>query len=136
MLIDIIGFLFSAQLGSAAPAKVAPPVPPPTTAPAKLSAIDVVDHVQQRVAAAAATLAFGKVPASGRSCLDFDSNELLDSSPPHNYLNDRFCSTRRCPYSRPSTRAGYRPLMYLVTTRRATKESPPYQAPRDGSLRK
>ena len=47
MLIDIIGFLFTAQLGSAAPAKVAPPVPPPTTAPAKLSAIDVVDHVQK-----------------------------------------------------------------------------------------
>jgi hypothetical protein len=53
MLVDIIGFLFSAQLGSAAPAKAQPPAPPPVTeraapAPAgKLSAVDVVNNVQK-----------------------------------------------------------------------------------------
>jgi outer membrane lipoprotein carrier protein len=46
-LVAIIGFLFSAQLGSAAPAKVQPPAPPPVTAPGKLSAVDVVNNVQK-----------------------------------------------------------------------------------------
>jgi outer membrane lipoprotein carrier protein len=48
MLVDIIGFLFTAQLGSAAPAKAQPPAPPPVTAPAgKLAAADVVNNVQK-----------------------------------------------------------------------------------------
>jgi outer membrane lipoprotein carrier protein len=48
MLVDIIGFLFTAQLGSAAPAKAQPPAPPPVTAPAaKLTAVDVVNDVQK-----------------------------------------------------------------------------------------
>jgi outer membrane lipoprotein carrier protein len=48
MLVDIIGFLFTAQLGSAAPAKAQPPAPPPVTAPVgKLSAVDVVNNVQK-----------------------------------------------------------------------------------------
>jgi outer membrane lipoprotein carrier protein len=46
MLIDIIGLLFTAQLGSAAPVKPTP-APAPTTAPAKLSANEVVDQVQK-----------------------------------------------------------------------------------------
>jgi outer membrane lipoprotein carrier protein len=47
MLVDIIGFLFTAQLGSAAPAKAPPPAPAPVTATAKLSAVDVVNNVQK-----------------------------------------------------------------------------------------
>ena len=47
MLIDIIGLLFTAQLGSAAPAKTTPPAPAPTVAPGKLSANEVVDQVQK-----------------------------------------------------------------------------------------
>jgi outer membrane lipoprotein carrier protein len=46
MLIDLIGLLFTAQLGSAAPAKAVVP-PPAPTATAALSANDVVDHVQK-----------------------------------------------------------------------------------------
>ncbi len=59
MLIDLIGFLFTAQLGSAAPTKA--PAPAPVAAPAKtgalsavapakagaLSAVDVVNNVQK-----------------------------------------------------------------------------------------
>ena len=50
MLVDIIGFLFTAQLGSAAPAKPPVPAPAPVTAPApagKLAAADVVNNVQK-----------------------------------------------------------------------------------------
>jgi outer membrane lipoprotein carrier protein len=47
MLIDIIGLLFTAQLGSAAPAKTTPPTPAPTAAPARLNADDVVDQIQK-----------------------------------------------------------------------------------------
>jgi len=47
MLVDIIGFLFTAQLGSAAPAKAPAPAPTPVTAAAKLSAVDVVNNVQK-----------------------------------------------------------------------------------------
>jgi outer membrane lipoprotein-sorting protein len=48
MLVDLIGFLFTAQLGSAAPAKAPAPAPAPVTAPVgKLSAADVVNNVQK-----------------------------------------------------------------------------------------
>jgi outer membrane lipoprotein carrier protein len=46
MLVDIIGLLFTAQLGSASVAPTSAPVPPITTI-AKLSANDVVDHIQK-----------------------------------------------------------------------------------------
>ena len=50
MLVDFIGFLLTAQLGSAAPAKAPAPAPAPVTAPAtagKLAANDVVNNVQK-----------------------------------------------------------------------------------------
>ena len=53
MLIDLIGFLFTAQLGAAAPAKAAPPkapAPVPAAAPVKagpLAAVDIVNNVQK-----------------------------------------------------------------------------------------
>ncbi|MFT3694544.1 MAG: outer membrane lipoprotein carrier protein LolA [Kofleriaceae bacterium] len=45
-LIDIIGLIFTAQLGSAAPAKTAPPPAPAPVAQKPATAADVVDKVQ------------------------------------------------------------------------------------------
>jgi outer membrane lipoprotein carrier protein len=47
MLIDLIGLIFTAQLGSAAPAKAPVPAPVPTATPQKLGATDIVDKVQK-----------------------------------------------------------------------------------------